>query len=190
MRALVAVIGWPPITITLARLGSPAVRSDRSVIGSSGAQPLVGRVVHWLLQDRCLPLDRESVRIEETPVEIQSDPDGETFFVAPERPEETGYPVPEVAVRVEAIAPVYRRGLAEPKPDRQNRLRIRPRIVKQIVRSATGATGTRVDPRDFHGLLEVMVEADRKAARKAVAGMLEEELRVTTVGDLMKVWSR
>jgi len=35
---------------------------------------------------------------------------------------------------------MYRRGLAELKPDRQNRLRIRPRIVKQIVRSR-GAEG-------------------------------------------------
>lgn len=54
-----------------------------------------------------LPLDRESVRIEETPalIDAQSNPDGETLFVPPERPEQTGYSVPEVAARVEAIAP-------------------------------------------------------------------------------------
>lgn len=82
-----------------------------------------------------IPLDRESVRIEETPalIDAQSNPDGETLFVPPERPEETGYSVPEVAARVEAIAPAYRRGLAELRPDRQNRFRIRSRIVKQIV---------------------------------------------------------
>ena len=96
-----------------------------------------------------LPLDRKSVRIEETPalIDAQSNPDGETLFVPPERAEETGYSVPEIAARVEAIAPVYRRGLAELKPDRQNRLRIRPRIVKQIVqivhsREAEGAPPT------------------------------------------------
>ncbi len=95
-----------------------------------------------------IPLDRESVRIEETPalIDAQSNPDGETLFVTPERPEETGYSVPEIATRVEAIAPAYRRGLAELRPDRQNRLRIRSRIVKQIVqivrsREAEGAPG-------------------------------------------------
>jgi len=70
------------------------VRSDRPVIGSSGAQPLVGRVVPRVLQHRRLPLDPESVRIEETPVLIdaQSNPVGETLFVEPERPKKPATP--------------------------------------------------------------------------------------------------
>ena len=126
-----------------------------------------------------LPLDRESVRIEETPalIDAQSNPDGETLFVPPERPEETGYSVPEIATRVEAIAPAYRRGLAELRPDRQNRLRIRSRIVKQIVqivrsREAEGAPSTYLS-RSRNGFVlsgeEMSLDADPEQVRTDAA---------------------
>ena len=129
------------------------------------------------------PLDRESVRIEETPalIDAESNPDGETLFVPPERSEEAGYSVPEVAARVEAIAPAYRRGLAELRPDRQSRLRIRPRIVKQIVqivrsREAEGAPPTYLSRRETGFVLsgeEMSLVADPEQVRADAALWIE-----------------
>ena len=129
------------------------------------------------------PLDRASVRIEETPalVDAETNPDGETLFVPPENPEETGYSVPEVAARVEAIAPAYRRGLAELRPDRQNRLRIRPRIVKQIVqivrsRDAEDAPPTYLSRRGTGFVLsgeQMSLDADPEQVRDDVTLWME-----------------
>ena len=111
-------------------------------------------------------------------MDAQSNPDGETLFVKPERPKKTSYSVPEVAIRVEAIAPVYRRGLAELKPDRQNRLRIRPRIVKQIVRSrgAEGAPPTYLSRSQAGFVLsdeEMSLDTDPEQVRTDAAPWIE-----------------
>ena len=90
--------------------------------------------------------ETESVRIEETPalVEAQSKETGTTLFVPTESAEEAGYSVPEITARVEKLKPVFRRGLADVRPDRSGGLRIKPRLVKQIlhiVRSREAESG-------------------------------------------------
>lgn len=90
--------------------------------------------------------ETESVRIEETPalVEAQSNDAGTTLYVPAESAEEAGYSVPEITARVEKLKPVFRRGLADVRPDRSGGLRIKPRLVKQIlhiVRSREAESG-------------------------------------------------
>ena len=130
-----------------------------------------------------MPLATESVRVEETPalIEAESNPDGTTLYLPPERPEETGYSVPEVAARVEAIEPVFRRGLADLRPDRHSRLRIRPRIVKQIVqivrsREAEGGPRTYLTRRETGFVLcgeEMSLDADPEQVRADAAHWIE-----------------
>ena len=129
------------------------------------------------------PVETESVRIEETPalIEAQSNPDGATLYLPSERPEETGYSVPEVAARIEAIEPVFRRGLADLRPDQHNRLHIRPRIVKQIVqivrsREAEGGPRTWLSRRKTGFVLSgeaMSLDADPDYVRADVACWLE-----------------
>lgn len=92
------------------------------------------------------PLESEGARIEQTPalIEAQSEEDGATLYVPAEPTGESGYSVPEITVRMEAIKPAFRRGLADLRPDRSGRLRIKPRVVKQIaqiVRSREAEAG-------------------------------------------------
>lgn len=129
------------------------------------------------------PIETESVRIEETPalLEAQANPDGATLYLPAERPEETGYSVPEIAARVEAIEPVFRRGLADLRPDRDNRLHIKPRIVKQIVqivrsREAEGGPRTWLSRRETGFVLcgeEMYLDTDPDRVRDDVAHWLE-----------------
>lgn len=79
------------------------------------------------------PLER--VRIEQTPalVEAHAHPGGTTLFVPGGDGTEDDYSVPKVVTRMEAIKPALRRGMANVKPDRRGRVRIVPRIVKEIV---------------------------------------------------------
>ena len=78
----------------------------------------------------------EKIWVEQVPafVEAERHPDGTTLYVPNEVEAEQGYSVAEVVAKVEAIKPTLRRGMADMKPDRRGRLRLTPRIVKQIAR--------------------------------------------------------
>ena len=82
--------------------------------------------------------ETEGVRIEQTPalIEAESKEDGTTLYVPSEPAEEAGYSVPEIMVQMEAIKPVFRRGLAGLHPDRGGNLRIKPKVVRQITQVA------------------------------------------------------
>ena len=82
------------------------------------------------------PLPKEQVRVEEVPAlaEAETHPDGTTLFVPNPALDEETYSVPAVTTRIEAIKPLLRRGLAGLRPDRGGRLRITPKVVKEIVR--------------------------------------------------------
>ena len=83
----------------------------------------------------------EKVRIERTPalVEAEERPDGTTLYVptAQEGGQGGGLSHPALVTRLEAIRPVFRRGLAGmSRPDRTDRVRLTPRIVREIVKVA------------------------------------------------------
>ena len=84
------------------------------------------------------PLPKEQVRIEETPalVEAEAHPEGATLFVPAQPAAEEAFSVPAVTARMERIKPVLRRGLAGLRPGRDGRLRLAPKVVKEIVRIA------------------------------------------------------
>ena len=84
------------------------------------------------------PLPKEQVRVEETPalVEAEAHPEGATLFVPAQTAAEEACSVPAVTARIETIKPVLRRGLAGLRPGRDGRLRIAPKVVKEIVRIA------------------------------------------------------
>ena len=92
------------------------------------------------------PHENEGARIEQTPalVEAESNEDGTTLYMPAEPAEEAGYSVPEITVRMEAIKPAFRRGLADLRPNRSGGLHIKRRVVKQIaqiVRSREAEAG-------------------------------------------------
>jgi hypothetical protein len=74
--------------------------------------------------------------LEETPSlrEAEANPDGITLYVPQESPIEAEYAVPHVAVRVEAVKPVFKRALADIRPDRKGNFRLASRVIKQITR--------------------------------------------------------
>ena len=90
-----------------------------------------------------VPLRREPVvaapglfNLEETPSlrEAEANPEGITLYVPQESPLEAEYAVPQVAVRVEAVKPVFKRALADIRPDRKGNFRLASRVIKQITR--------------------------------------------------------
>ena len=90
-----------------------------------------------------VPLRREPVvaapglfNLEQTPSlrEAEANPDGITLYVPQESPVEAEYAVPQVAVRVEAVKPVFKRALADIRPDRKGNFRLASRVIKQITR--------------------------------------------------------
>lgn len=90
-----------------------------------------------------VPLRREPVlaapglfNLEETPSlrEAEANPDGVTLYVPQESPIEAEYAVPHVAVRVEAVKPVFKRALADMRADRKGNFRLASRVIKQIAR--------------------------------------------------------
>ena len=93
-------------------------------------------------------LATEHVRIEETPalVEALEDPQGATLFVPSGDAAEESFSVPAVTARIETIKPALRRGLAGVRPNRDGRLRITPRVVKEIVRIVRSREAEAVPP--------------------------------------------
>ena len=90
-----------------------------------------------------VPLRKEPVvaapglfNLEETPSlrEAETNPEGITLYVPQESPLEAEYTVPQVAVRVEAVKPVFKRALADIRPDRKGNFRLASRVIKQITR--------------------------------------------------------
>ncbi len=124
------------------------------------------------------PHETKGARIEETPalIEAQSEEDGTTLYVPAEPSGEAGYSVPEITVRMEAIKPALRRGLADLRPDRGGRLRIKPRVVKQIAqivrsREAEAGPNTYLSRRDAGFVLcdePMSLDADSEQARSDV----------------------
>ena len=94
------------------------------------------------------PLPREQVRVEEIPAlaEAETHPDGVTLFVPNAAPGEETCLVPAVTARIEAIKPLLRRGLAGLRPERGGRLRIAPKVVKEIVRIARSRAAEAAPP--------------------------------------------
>ena len=90
-----------------------------------------------------VPLRREPVvaepgvlHLEETPSlrEAETGSDGITLYVPQESAAEAEYAVPQIAARVEAIKPVFKRALADVRPDRKGNLHLASRIIKQMTR--------------------------------------------------------
>ena len=98
------------------------------------------------LPRQALPTER--VRIEETPalVEALEHPDGATLFVPSRNAEEESFSVPAVTARIETIRPALRRGLAGVRANRDGRLHITPRVVKEIVRIVRSREAEAVPP--------------------------------------------
>ncbi len=129
------------------------------------------------------PLPKEQVRVEETPalVEAEAHPEGATLFVPAQTAAEEACSVPAVTARIETIKPVLRRGLAGLRPGRDGRLRIAPKVVKEIVRIARSRDVEAAPPtflsragdRFTLSDRELSLEASEDEARADVAAWLE-----------------
>ena len=146
-------------TSTALRLGTRRSHSTATSFASSNSEALSER-----------DLIRGSL------VEAQSKEAGTTLFVPTESAEEAGYSVPEITARVEKLKPVFRRGLADVRPDRSGGLRIKPRLVKQILqivrsREAESGPNTYLSRRDRGFVLcdePLLLDADPEQVRSDV----------------------
>lgn len=78
------------------------------------------------------------VRIEETPAlrDAEGASNGVALFVPAAAEDERAFSPPVIAQKVERIKPVYKKALADIKPNKDGRVNITPRIVKQMSRIA------------------------------------------------------
>ena len=72
--------------------------------------------------------------IEESPAlkEAESSKDGITLYVPADEADEANFAVPQVLTKIEFIKPVFRRALADLRPNKNGNLHITPKIVKQM----------------------------------------------------------
>ena len=84
------------------------------------------------------PVSVESLPLEETPVlrDAESHADGVTIYVPAEPDGAAEFSIPQVLQTVERIRPVRRQALADIRPDRSGNVKILPRVVREIVRTA------------------------------------------------------
>ena len=85
------------------------------------------------------PVSAELIPIQETPVlrDAESDPKGTTIYVPATSEGETPYTINRILVQTEQIRPVIAKALADQRPDRNGRLHLDSRIVRQMTRIVT-----------------------------------------------------
>ena len=90
---------------------------------------------HLPLRKQPIPVGKE-VLLEETPAlrDAKDGGNGITLYVPIERTDEAEYSTPAVLNAVERIRPVFKKGLADLRPNKQGNIRITPKIVGQISR--------------------------------------------------------
>ena len=88
-----------------------------------------------------LPLREKPVKADQLPIEVtpalqdaKAKEGGITLYVPAAQEEEAGYSLPMVLHQVERIKPVYSKGLADQKPDRNGNLLLNRNIVGQMAR--------------------------------------------------------
>ena len=83
------------------------------------------------------------VRIEETPAlrDAESDPSGVTLFVPAAADNERAFSPPVIAYKTERVKSVFKKALADIKPDKDGRVRVTPRVVKQMSRITLARQG-------------------------------------------------
>lgn len=88
------------------------------------------------------------VRIEETPAlrDAESDPSGVTLFVPAAAEDERAFSPPVIAHKVERVKPVFKKALADIKPDKEGRVSVTPRVVKQMSRITLARQGEDAPP--------------------------------------------
>ena len=89
------------------------------------------------------PVAVESLPLEETPVlkDAESGADGVTIYVPAEPDSTVEFSIPQVLQTIERIRPVRRQALADIRPDRNGNVKILPRVVREIVRTAIAGKG-------------------------------------------------
>ena len=89
------------------------------------------------------PVAVESLALEETPVlkDAESRADGVTIYVPAEPDSAVEFSTPQVLQTIERIRPVRRQALADIRPDRNGNVKILPRVVREIVRTAIARKG-------------------------------------------------
>ncbi|MCH8109345.1 MAG: NgoFVII family restriction endonuclease, partial [Chloroflexi bacterium] len=80
------------------------------------------------------PIQVERMQIDESPglKEAESSKDGITLYVPAEQADEANYAVPQILSRIEVIKPIFRRALADVRPNKNGVLHLTPKIAKQM----------------------------------------------------------
>jgi len=135
-----------------------------------------------------LPLRKQPIQAEIMPIgespgltEADSNKDGITLYVPVEDVDEANYSVPQILSRIAVIKPVFRRALADLRPNKNGNLQITPKIVRQmthVVHSRQVEEGPQtylsLNGGQFNFSGKVMkLEADEQEVRNDVANWLE-----------------
>ena len=89
------------------------------------------------------PVSIENIALEETPVlkDAESRAGGVTIYVPAEPDSAVEFSAPQVLQTIERIRPARRQALADIRPDRSGNVKILPRVVREIVRTAIARKG-------------------------------------------------
>ena len=129
------------------------------------------------------PIQVETIHIEETPVlkDAESGKDDVTIYIPKMETEEAEYAVPQILSRIEIIKPVFRKGLADLRPNRAGILRFTSKIVKQMTHVVVSRQ-VEDGPQTYLSLTngqftlsdkEMDLEPDEREVRSDVANWLE-----------------
>ena len=137
---------------------------------------------HLPLRKQPIPVGKE-VLLEETPAlrDAKDDGNGITLYVPIERTDEAEYSTPAVLNAVERIRPVFKKGLADLRPNKQGNIRITPKIVGQISRIVLSRQAdetpqtymSREGDRFVLSGSEINLDTDADKVRQDVANWLE-----------------
>lgn len=129
------------------------------------------------------PISVGKVIVEETPAlrDAKDDDNGITMYVPAEGADEAEFTVPTISAEVEYIKPVFKKALADQRPNKQGDFKITPKIVGQMVRIALSRQAddtpktylTREGDRFILSGNEMRVDVDTDEVKRDVANWLK-----------------